>query len=236
MAVAASPTPDGAGAHTATSIKWSDLRTNEGWDNSAIGYVAGTNQWMRDFAQNPDGSYPFHPNLMESRKYFARAVVKAFAPNVAVNTSISFTDLPATDPFYRWMNIAVQKGWMSGNGAGAIGPDDPVTMSTVHRVLVLALGMGATVEQLNDLHTSDGVKIATPFNFGTTLLGMRLGLRYDSSVAAQNVNPTSPMPRYQVAYSLYKAKTLASWVVPWVESDYAGIVAPATSARCGWRS
>jgi cell wall-associated NlpC family hydrolase len=216
MAVAASP----------TKITWSDLRTSEGWDNSAIGYVAGANLWMRDFAQNSNGTYPFHPNLLESRKYFARAVVKAFAPNARVDTSISFADLPATDPFYRWMDVAVEKGWMSGNGAGAIGPDDPVVMSTVHRALVLALGMQTTVQALNDLHTSDGVKIAVPYNFGTTLLGMQIGLRYDSAVTAQNVNPNSPMPRYQVAYSLFKAKKLDSGEVSWVEGNYAGIVLP----------
>jgi cell wall-associated NlpC family hydrolase len=226
MAVAASPTPNGAHAAAVTSVKISDLRTTEGWANPAINYVAATNVWMRDFAQNTDGTYPFHPNIIESRKYFARSVVKAFAPNVPVDTQITFTDLPATDPFYRWMNLAVKMGWMSGNGAGAIGPDAPVLMSTVHRALVLALGLRSTAQILNGLHTADATKIAVPFNFGTTLLGMRLGLRHDSSILAQNVNPNSPMMRFQVAYSLYKAKKLDSWVVPSLQSDYANIVLP----------
>ncbi len=217
---------DLARAGAATTIKWSDLRASEGWANSAISYVAGANLWMRDFAQNADGSYSFHPNLLESRKYFARAVVEAFAPNVPVDPTITFTDLPATDPFYRWVDVAVKMGWMSGNGTGAIGPDAPVLMSTVHRALVLAVGMRSTVQQLNDLHMSNGVRIATPYNFGTTLLGMRLGLRYDSSITPQNVDPSSSMPRYQVAYSLYKAKTLPDWAVPWIAGQYAGIVLP----------
>ena len=220
------PVVNGAMHARVNTVNWSDLVPTEAWARTAIGYTAGTNDWMRDFPQNPDGSYPFRPNLIETRKYFARAAVKAFAPTATVNPEITFTDLPATDPFYRWVNIAVKMGWMCKTATGAFGPDDAVTMNTVHKVLVLALGMRATAQQLNALHTSDGVKFATPANFGTTLLGMRLGLRYDSSLIAQNVNPMSRMPRYQVAYSIYRAKTLPSWTVPWVAGQYAGIVLP----------
>ena len=100
-------------------------RASEGWANSAISYVAGANHWMRDFAQNADGSYPFRPNLLETRKYFARAVVEAFAPNAPVDPTITFTDLPATDPFYRWVNVAVKMGWMSATAPGRSGPTPP---------------------------------------------------------------------------------------------------------------
>ena len=45
---------------------------------------------MRDFAANADGTYPFQPDMIETRKYFARAVVKAFAPDAAVDAAITF--------------------------------------------------------------------------------------------------------------------------------------------------
>ena len=159
------------------------------------------NDWMRDFPANPDGSYPFRPGATETRKYFARAVVRAFAPEAAVDSSIAFADLDTTQQFYRWANIAVERGWMRRSADGRFMPDKPVTMTTVHRVLVLALGMRNTARQLDALHTTDGVSFPTPVNFGTTLLGMRLELRYNSATEGQDVGPTSRMTRSQAAGS-----------------------------------
>ena len=106
-------------------------------------------------------------------------------------------------------------------------PDEPVTMATVHRALVLALGMKDTARQLDTLETGDGIAFDTPKSFGTTMLGMRLGLRYNSDAdESQDVGPSTPLPRAQVAYSLFKATTLPSWVVPWVADQYTGIVLP----------
>ena len=95
---------------------------------------------MRDFAANGDGSYPFRPRMLETRKYFARAVVKAFAPDAGVDSSITFPDLDPTQSFYKWANIAVQKGWMRPVSDGRFLPDKPVTMVTVHRSIVLGAG------------------------------------------------------------------------------------------------
>lgn len=210
-----------------SGVTWSDLDASDGWARQAINFVGGRFDWMRDFRPNPDGTYPFRPGAIETRKYFARAAVKAFAPNVAVDPAITFTDFDATQVFYRWANVAVQLGWMRRSDDGGFMPDKPVTMTTVHRVLVLALGMKGTAKQLDALHTRDGIAFTTPDNFGTTLLGMRLGLRFNSDTnEAQDVGPLTPMPRAQVAYSLWKAKTLPSWVVPWVASQYDGIVLP----------
>ena len=106
-------------------------------------------------------------------------------------------------------------------------PDKPVTMVTVHRSIVLALGMRSTANQINHLRTRDGVAFATPQNLGTTNLGNRLNLRYPSAEADHDVTPQSPMPRAQVAYSIYKAKTLA----PWVTSRGSAVTTKASSCR-----
>ena len=208
-------------------VKWSDVGSGDAWARSAIDYVGGAFDWMRDFPANADGTYPFRPSMIETRKYFARAVVKAFAPDETVDPSIAFTDLDTTQVFYRWANVAVKMGWMRRTADGGFLPDKPVTMTTVHRVLVLALGLRSTAQQLDALHTSGGVTFHTPVNFGTTMLGMRLGLRYNSDAnEAQDVGPSTPMPRSQVAFSLYKAKTLPSWTVPWIAGQYEGIRLP----------
>jgi cell wall-associated NlpC family hydrolase len=209
------------------SISWSDLDSTDAWARTAINYVGGSHSWMRDFPAEPDGTYPFRPDKLETRKYFARAVVKAFAPKEAVDPSIGFSDLEPTQTFYRWANVAVKLGWMRTSGGDAFMPDQAVTMTTVHRVLVLALGMRKTAKDLDRLHTRDGSAFKTPVNFGTVLLGMRLGLRFNSDRnESQDVGPSSPMPRSQVAYSIYKAKTLPTWMVPWVADQYDGIVLP----------
>ncbi len=205
---------------------WSDLDKSTRWARSAINYVGATNGWMRDFAPNPDGTYPFQPSTIETRKYFARAVVMAFAPTETVDPSITFADLDPSDAFYPAANIAVKLHWMTKTAAGTFAPDKAVTMTMVHRVLTLALGLAPAIKSLNHLHTADGVTFDLPPNFGALVLGMRLGLRYNSSDESQDVGPTTPLSRAQVAYSLYRAATQPSWNVPELIAQYQDIELP----------
>jgi cell wall-associated NlpC family hydrolase len=214
------------GAMRRATFKWADLDASDAWAKKAIDYVGKTRDWMRDFAPGTDGKVPFRPDMFETRKYFARAAVKAFAPGEAADPSIAFPDLEPSQTFYRWANVAVKLGWMRRTADGRFSPDKPVTMATVHRVLILALGMKDVAKQLDNLHTRDGVRFDTPANFGALMLGMRLGLRYNSSIEANDVGPSTRMPRSQVAYSLYRAANLDSWVVPYVRDQYDGILLP----------
>jgi len=209
-----------------SSIFWSDLDRATKWAEEAINYVGAANEWMRDFAPNPDGTYPFQPNTIETRKYFARAVVMALAPIETVDPSITFADLDPSDAFYPAANIAVKLHWMKKTAAGTFAPDKPVTTTMVHRVLTMALGLGAAIKSLNHLHTADGATFALPANFGALILGMRLGLRYNSSNEANDVAPTTPLSRAQVAYSLYRAVTQPSWNVPSLIEQYQDIELP----------
>src|SRR2546423_295035 len=221
---------------TASGIKFNDVPAKLADESSsainyfmpAIRYVAAANNWMRDYKAAQDGTYPFNPNKLETRELFARAVVRAFAPGVAVDPSITFPDLPSDDPFYPAANVAVQKGWIKATGTGAFHPSSPILMRGVHRALVLAVGLGSTAKDLDAIHTVGGHTFATPKNFGTTLLGMRLGLRYNhfSPYEGVDVDPLSQMSRSEVAYSLYRAATLDSWVVPSLESQYGAITLP----------
>jgi len=210
----------------AATFRWSDVGSSYAWARKAIDHVGKANDWMRDFAARPNGKVPFKPGAHETRKYLARAVVKAFAPGATVDPSITFTDLDPTQAFYKWANVAVQRGWMGRTSEGGFEPDRPVTTRLLHAVLVGALKMKRIARQLDRLHTADGEMIPTPPKFGALMLGMRLGLRYNNSNEAMDVGPRTLLSRAQVAYSLYKATTLPSWVVPWLSDQYDGIVLP----------
>jgi cell wall-associated NlpC family hydrolase len=223
---------------TARRFRWSDLSARDAWAKAAINYVGKAHDWMRDFAANPNGTYPFRPRLLETRKYFARALAKAFAPNAVVDPSIVFPDLDPGQSFYKWANIAVQKRWIARAPDGGFAPDQVVSMASVHRGLVLALRLKATAKRIDAISMGDGTPFDAPKHLGTTMLGMRLGLRYPSSEADHDVTPTTPMSRAQVAYSLYRATTLASWVVPWLKDQYSEVALPVMGrmrkAIVGW--
>jgi cell wall-associated NlpC family hydrolase len=150
----------------------------------------------------------------------------AFAPTQPVDPTIAFPDLNPSDPFYPYVNVAVQRHWMGTTPSGTFFPDNPVTTTTVHRVLALALGLGPAVKALNHLHTVDGTTFQLPQNFGSLMLGMLLGLRYNNPHASMDVGPTTPLSRAQVAYSLYRATTEPPWQVPNLLSEYQTIELP----------
>src|SRR5206468_12780631 len=75
------------------------------------------------------------------------------------------------------------------------------------------LGLGADAAAIDALHTRSGFTFDTPRDFGTTLLGMRLGLRYNHGDESLDVGPSSPLPRSEVAWSLYRASTAPSWSI-----------------------
>ena len=192
-------------------VRWSDVPSGS-WARNAIDYVGETYRWMRDYPEDADGRTPFKPGRVETRKLFARAAVKAFAPHAEVDPSITFNDLSSDSPYYRWANVAVQQGWMRRTNHGrAFDPGGAVTTTTVHRVLVLALGLRRAAAGLDAIHTRGGHRFRTPNNFGTLLIGMRLGLRYNHSDESLDVGPNTPLPRAEGAWSLYQAKTLSSW-------------------------
>ncbi len=198
-------------ATAAGGIRWSDVPPRY-WARAAIDDVATTNDWMRDFPANADGTYPFKPDALESRELFARAVVLAFASSEPPDPTISFPDLPSGDPFFPFANVAVKLGWMSVDGGGHFLPNDPVTPRIVHRALVLAVGLGDLAAGLDAIHTADGTPFQVPADFGALLVGMRIGLRYNHADESLDVDPNSPLPRVEVAWSLFRAATMPSWM------------------------
>ncbi len=209
------PTPppvlDRRAASRAGRVRWSDVPAGF-WARNAIDHVGETFRWMRDYGALNDGSYPFKPQRLETRKLFASTVVKAFAPDATVDRSITFDDLSSDSPSYEYANVAVQRGWIRPTDHGrSFSPSRPVTTRDVHRALVLALGLRQAAGGLDRIHTRGGHRFRTPSGFGTLLIGMRLGLRYNHSDESLDVRPDTPLRRAEVAWSLYQATTLASW-------------------------
>ena len=195
----------------AGGVTWSDVPAGH-WARNAIDYVAGSNDWMRDYPANDEGDHAFRPKRLESRKLFARAIFRAFGRGLPQDPNLSFPDLASDDRFFKSANVAVSSGWMETAAGGAFRPGEPVTMREVHRALVLALGLGDLADGADALHLRDGTRIQTPEGFGTLLIGMRLGLRYNHGDESLDVGPDSTLPRAEVAWSLYRAATAPAWV------------------------
>jgi cell wall-associated NlpC family hydrolase len=228
ICVLATGTPVQAAASGSSTgpIKWSDVTPAYAWAKQAIDYVGATNDWMRDYKAGADGKYPFKPAKIETRGMLAVSMVRAFAPNEAVDPTIVFEDIAPSARLYRYANVAVKMHWMGIDGHGNFGGDTPITMVYLHKVLVRALGLTATAASIDAMHMTNGTPFKTPKNLGTTMLGMRLGLRYNNADDTKDVLPNSQMSRAQVAYSLYKAATLDPWVVPYLQAQYADMTLP----------
>lgn len=218
-------------APAAGGIRWSDVQAPYTWARDAIDWVGEANDWMRDFPTRQDGTTPFKPGALTKRKHFARAIVAAFAPTADVDPSLRFPDLDEASRFYAAANVAVQRGWIRTARSGAFRPDGTLTTNAVHRALVRAVGLGAVARDIDALHAADGTTFQTPSGFGTLMLGYRLGLRFNNKVdESQDVGPRVRLNRAQVAYSLYRATTLAGWVVPWLADQYDGMELPRLGA------
>ena len=209
-------------------VVFTDLDPTDAWAREAIRWVAATNDWMRDYSADEDGTYLFKPDAFATRKYVVRSIVRAFAPTELPDPSIVFTDLDPSSPWYRSAAIAVRHGWVRRSADGAFLPDARVTMVDLHRWIVLALGLRPAARALDHLHTSTGTVFHTPRNFGTTMLGLRLGLRYNfpSGSESMDVGPSEELRRAYVAYSLFRATTQPSYSVSNLLEEYENVELP----------
>jgi len=208
------------------AVEWSDVTDRHAWAREAIDHVAGSRDWMRDYAPKPDGTVPFKPSRLEPRRLFARAMVRAFAPDAMPDPGVLFTDLDPSSKFWRFASVAVSKGWMTRSPDGSFRPDDAVTTTQVHRALVLAVGLRPAAKALNAIRYADGSRVPVPGHFGTTVMGMRLNLRYPSKYEDNDVLPTTPLSRSQVAYSLWKASVQTDSTIRYLLDQHRSVVLP----------
>lgn len=209
---------------TGDPVTWSDVPRGY-WAKTAIDYVAGSYRWMLDSQQADDGTYRFRPERLESRRLFARAIVQAFAPDEATDPAITFPDLPESDRLFPFANVAVKLGWMRVDAQGDFRPTEPVTTRETHVALVTAVGLGDLAAAAEQIHLRDGTTFEVPDGFGALLIGMRIGLRFNHSDESLDVSPDTALPRAEVAWSLYRAKTMPTWMASSL-APYADIELP----------
>jgi cell wall-associated NlpC family hydrolase len=198
------------------------------WARSAIVYVAEQRAWMRDF-----GTSEFRPEARLQRRHLARAAVRAFALSEEADPSITFTDLPTDDPFYRFANVAVKLGWISAPDA-AFRPAGAVTKIDLDRVLVNALGLTQEIAGLADIRTEDGYRFSRPDGFSVLTLAQTLQLHYNHPGGSEGreLLPTTKVRRADAAWALRRAhrvRVAESWRLS-AASRYRDVVLPRMSA------
>lgn len=178
------------------------------WDYSSIMAVASARTWMQDY-----GTSAFKPRGTEPRKLLARTLVKAWAPNEPENANITFPDLPQTDPFYHYANIATKLKWIPRYPNGNWGPNDAVRTYSVDRALTRAVGLSAAASGLRKIHEADGDTYSVGKWFPYMQLAHALGLHYNHGDDSLDIDWDDYITRDEVAYSVWKAYNLESWEI-----------------------
>jgi hypothetical protein len=188
-----------------TAFAFSDVPSSY-WDYTAIQYVATSHTYMQDY-----GTSTFKPATGETRELLARALVLAYAPNEKVDPSITFPDLPSSDPFYRYANVATKLGWIPPWGSGNWMPATVVKKQTLDRAVVLAMGLSKAAAGLAAIHQADGDPYTVAEFFPYQVIANSLGLHFNHAEETNDLGALSEMHRDEVAYSLWKALTAQSW-------------------------
>ncbi|HEX8098673.1 MAG TPA: C40 family peptidase [Actinomycetota bacterium] len=175
------------------------------WDYASIKYVASTHDYMSDYGTS------FKPTTIEQRKFLARALVKAYRPAEPVDSSIKFTDLPSTDPFYRYANVATKLRWLPKFPDGSWRPTATATVRGLDRALILAMGLSSQVRGLARIHEADGDVYKVGSFFPYIQLAHWLGLHYNHSTESADILSTSLLRRDEMAFTLSHAKQISSW-------------------------
>jgi cell wall-associated NlpC family hydrolase len=179
------------------------------WDYDAIVYVGKTNKWMQDY-----GTSTFKPTVLLQREYTASALVKAYAPTEPIDPKIAFPDLPSSDPFYPYANVAVKLGWIAKYGDGRFGPLDNIKVQKFDKAVVLAMGsLDDAIDGLKNIHQKDGDAYTVDEYFPYLQLAHWLGLHYNHGDETLDLNKDSYLMRDEAAYSLWAAKTTSWWQI-----------------------
>ncbi|MBK5093507.1 MAG: C40 family peptidase, partial [Actinobacteria bacterium] len=172
---------------------------------AAINYAAD-NGYM---SGAPDGN--FYPGDAVARIDYAQALVKLFRrQSEGIDPGISFTDIKSTDPEFKYANLAVKHGYLTGFGDGSFRSRDPVTTQIALTGLVMGLKMDDQVKYLNGLYPR-----GPPYQ-GYLIVAHDLHLK----IKGTQTWPGDNYPRGEMAYSLQKLDQLDDWRVDYIKESF----------------
>jgi cell wall-associated NlpC family hydrolase len=187
---------------------FSDVPTSY-WDYTAINYVAQQHTWMQDY-----GTSTFKPTTYEERRLLARTLVTMYAPTESIDPAITFSDLPTTDPFYPYANVATKLGWMPKVDGAQWKPTASPAKKVFDKAIISAMGQfSSAIAGLRAIKMGDRGTYTVNDYVPYMQLAHWLGLHYNHSDETLDIGPKTTMKRDEVAYSLWKATTLPSWEV-----------------------
>jgi hypothetical protein len=203
LAVVSFPGAFPAGGTAFAQSAFNDIDDQPADIQQAIAY-ANAAGYMNGF---DDGG--FHPKDALTRLDCARALVKIFKhEGETADPSITFTDLPESDPEYIWANLAVKHGLMDRLPDGSFAPAEGVFFELVARGAVAGMGFNEAAGNINTL-----IGGAPPYG-GAMAVFMDLRLKYRYS----KVWPGTAYPRGEMAFTLYRIENVESWR-PWYVRD-----------------
>ena len=82
----------------------------------------------------------FRPNSNTTRGQMAKIIVLAYAIDIYIPNTPTFTDVPADHPFYQYIETAVHNGIVSGYADGTFRPGNNVTRGQLSKIVVIAAG------------------------------------------------------------------------------------------------
>jgi cell wall-associated NlpC family hydrolase len=213
-----------AAADEPAPATYTDVPTTH-WASHAITEVALEKGWMA--IPTPT----FAPLTPLSRRLFAEALVKAFAPEEPVDPELTFPDLASEDPSFAFANVAVKLGWIR-TVSGNFVPNGTVNKMIMDRGLVFALGLDEEVAGLAKMGTADGYIFPKPAGFAYLVLAqeLKLNYNYDQGRDELDLYPAQVVPREYFANALAQAVERAGgWALSSLEK-YRTITLPAMSS------
>ena len=88
------------------------------------------------------GDGTFHPYANTTRAQLVKIAVVAFNVPPYLPPEPTFDDVPEDNPFYSYIETAVQAGIISGYGDGTFRPNNPVTRAQLAKIITAAAGWG----------------------------------------------------------------------------------------------
>jgi hypothetical protein len=143
----------------------------------------------------------FRPGANTTRGQLAKIIVLAENWSLVRPASAHFTDVPATSPFYPYVETAYAHGIISGYGDGSFRPGANVTRGQLSKIIVLAQGWATTTT--GGPHFTD-IAPTNPF-YGVIETAYAHGII--SGYSNQTFRPGNNATRGQIAKMIYTAVT-----------------------------